>query len=438
MIVLSNAYRQMEQAEEKARKADIVRKLDYYMFNMVDLRKDLEEYIKIKEHDIPFSLTQIVKKAINNKSLVYKNPPERIFPDNDTFDYAKIAPRKNTTMKVLERRTNLLGRPAIQIHWDVDHFEYIIHQYYTILEMDNYKVKKFAYEIENYGNSERLFMYWSETENYVANAAGSKLKDQGAYGVNDEMVNPYGVLPFVFTYPEEPVGTFYVSGADDLIDANHKVNFLLTLLNYLARSTTFKQAFVRGANLEAQKLEFGYNKILTLEGEGEIGLLDLTVSLTENIENIKFQIELVLSNNDLNADFAGEGSASSGFQLIVENIPLLSLWEDSVDVWREHERSIYEVERVVYNTNTNGNLPDKMSVDFAEVKFPVAPAELREQDGWELEKGLTSLIRIKQRENPDANPEDIKAELLAIQEENAMFKTVKVEEPIGLEGRLRI
>ena len=60
-----------------------------------------------------------------------------------------------------------------------------------------------------------------------------------------------------------------------------------------------------------------------------------------------------------------------------------------------------------------------MTVDFPEVKFPVSKSEQREQDTWELEHGLTSRLKIAQRENPDRNVNLLKKEL----------KEYKVEQP---------
>ena len=49
----------------------------------------------------------------------------------------------------------------------------------------------------------------------------------------------------------------------------------------------------------------------------------------------------------MNIRWGGEGRATSGFQIVVENMDLLTLWEDMVTSWSKHEADIYEIEKVV-------------------------------------------------------------------------------------------
>ena len=412
MNPVQDSIKRLKGFQQSVREKDAVRKLAYYNFETVTLEKEVRQFInKRTETDIPFSYTNIVEKAIDRKSCVYKTQARRIIGEGqDTYN--DITRNKHSSMKVLERQTNLLGRIAYQVYWDGERFGYNPIQFFTPLKTKNNQIESLIYNVPNNLGNEILYAYWSETENYITDVYGRKQKQevQTAYGVEDGS-NPYGRLPFIFPFRKEPVGGLWVEGAGDLVEANQKVNFLLTLLNHLARYATFKQPYAQGNNLDAQKLEVGYNKMLTLEGEGSLGLIDLTANLGQIVDAIKFEIELTLSNNDLKANFGGSGSASSGFQLIVENIDLLTLWQDQVDVWRKHEHDLYDVEKLVYQANTGRSLPDKMAVDFAEVRFPVNAKEQMEKDEWMLKHKLTSRLEIAKRENPDKPEDEIIADL---------------------------
>ena len=47
-------------------------------------------------------------------------------------------------------------------------------------------------------------------------------------GIIDEIPHSYGVLPFVFTHRENQTDSFYVEGANDIINANEHINIAMT------------------------------------------------------------------------------------------------------------------------------------------------------------------------------------------------------------------
>ena len=440
MDPVQESIKRLKGFQASAREKDAIRKLAYYNFETPTLEKEVKKFInRQKENDIPFSYTNIVEKAIDRKSCVYKTKARRIVGEGNIQDaYNDSTRNKASAMKVLERQTNLLGRIAFQVFWDDGRFGYNTIQFFTPLKIRDNKVETFIYTVPNHLGEEILYAYWSAEENYITDVHGSKKpRDvQDAYGVSEDGSNPYGRLPFIFPYRKEPVGGLWVEGAGDLVEANQKINFLLTLLNYLARYSSFKQPFAQGNNLDAQELEVGYNKMLTLEGEGSLGLIDLTANLGQIVDSIKFEVELTLSNNHLKANFGGTGSANSGFQLIVENIDLLTLWQDQVDVWRKHEHDLYDVEKVVYQANTNKKLPDKLAVDFAEVRFPINSKEQMEKDTWMLQNKLTSRLEIAKRENPDKPEDELIADLEKFATESVGLKQMEQPARVGLAERL--
>lgn len=429
--LIKESIKRLQDKQTKARKEDIAEKFAYYDFDKIALREKVSKYINREETDIPYSLTNITRKVITRESIVYKKAPTRRFESGNGDIYNDLTADKNDSFKTIERITNLIGRPAVKIHLDDGDEKFVyktIPFFVPVVKLG--EIEAVIYQIDNELNEKPLFVYWSKDQHYISNDIGIPIKEQALYGVNEDMINPYGVIPFIYPYKTQPIAGFWVEGATDLIEANEKVNLLLTLLNYLTRYASFKQGYVQGMGLSKQSLSMGYDKLLTLEGEGTIGVLDITADLEQIILTAKFQMETILHHHNLSSDFGEQKGDPSGFALIIKNIDLLDMWEDQVEVWRRHEREAFEIEKIIYKVDTGKSLPDRLQVDYAEVKFPISQGEQREQDEWDLQHDLISRIRIAKRRSPDTPEEDIEKQLEEIKAENLGDKPVKP--PVGL------
>lgn len=417
--ILKESLKNFNKQVAADREALAVDKIAYYDYDYIILREKLKQFITRTDKDIPYTMTNLTQKIINRKSMVYKKPPVRVVEGDDNDIYNDITKDKDSSMKVTERQTNLLGRTGHGVLWDKEKeiFKYNILQYFIPLKMKNGVVTEMMYPLNKEKSSNRLWVYWSEEYHLVIHQSGKPAKDQEQYGITDtEFKNDYKIVPYTYPYDKQPIGGFWNNGAEDVVRSNEQINVLLSTLNFLDRYASFKQAYIKGQGLKKQNIEFGYNKLIKLETSGddgsELGVLDITADLDQKINNIKYQVELLLHNNDMAGDVGGSGSATSGFHLIVKNIDLLTLWDDQIPIWRKHENDIYEIERKVYEVESSKSaLPEKMHVNYAEVRFPVSPEEQRAKDDWDLEKGLTTLLDIAKRENPDADEKELKKKL---------------------------
>lgn len=450
--IIKKSIRMLNDQEEKERQANILQNLMYYNYEQYGLQKRIQQFIQRKDTDIPYSMTNITAQVIDKKSVVYKKPASRTVGEEDgsgdkfksaNENYTKLTKKKNSRMKVIERRTNLLGRVAVRPFFreDEDFFQYQVVQYFVPLEQEDGVVTKLMYPFETPMKRE-LYVVWDENEYYITDGVGRRLpkEQQEKFGIKDNE-HGYGIVPFSYPFIQFPIETFWVPGGEDIVEANEKVNLGLTLLNYLKRYASFKQGYVKSTsgNLDITGLKMGYNKFMSLSGDGEIGVIDIQANLQQVVDSIKFQIELILNNNNLSINWAGTGSATSGFQLIVENMALLSMWEDMVEIWRENEDDLYQVEKQVADTDKDIGLPDNMHVDFAEVRFPVSKEEQRAQDEWDLQQGFISKVDILKRKSPDTPEEQLKERLIAngaLEAEVAREVRATTPPPPGLAERL--
>jgi len=130
--------------------------------------------------------------------------------------------------------------------------------------------------------------------------------DNEKYGLMDEegemlseSPNPYGIIPFVFTHREDQVDSFFVEGASDIINCNEQVNIALTEMNLGMRFNMFGQPWVTGLRADQSMLRAGSNTILDMGEDGAYNITSPSGNIMEAIQNIKFQMELVATNNHL-------------------------------------------------------------------------------------------------------------------------------------------
>jgi len=425
-------------AERQARYRALKKKIDFYDGTAAQRESYIKEYLKITAGDIPFSFSNLTGKIIRRVSNVYRNTPTRYF-EKEYEDYPNLTAEKNTVLKHLERMAHLIGVPALRIYWKDDGFHYQIIRYYEpIFEGDSLNPVGITYPLNTGAAEPEYWVYWDLESHYVIDNDGNRVKNQEKFGVNEDMINPYGILPFVFAHEQPVYEEFFAGGDDDLIDANLKIDLALTNLNYAIRYNSFKQAYAKGLNLNSSNLQVGYNKIMMLEGDtstSDIGIIDFSIDLNQIIEAIKFQIQMVERNHDLSINWGMEGSPS-GFSLIVQNIDLLAAWEDDIDQARIWERDIYEVEKIVGAVDGDLSLPETLHVDFAEVKFPVDPVDERAQWEWEWANGLSSKLDYLKSKSPDTPEDELKKQLADNATLTGELKTLEQPKPLSLEERL--
>ena len=109
--------------------------------------------------------------------------------------------------------------------------------------------------------------------------------------MTEEISNPYGMLPFVFTHREDQLDSFFVEGASDVVNCNEQVNIALTEMNLGMRFNMFGQPWVKGLRADQEMMRAGSNTILDMGEDGQYNVTSPSGNIAEAINNIKFQIE---------------------------------------------------------------------------------------------------------------------------------------------------
>jgi hypothetical protein len=383
-----------------ARRNEIRKHLDYY--SGVSVEQYITNYFNGDAfREIPPSVTNFTRKFINKISRIYSLGAKRNVGDA-TERYEQLIPTKNVRMKHSERMTRLLGTVANRVHWKDGYFDYRPIYYFEVyFDDDPFTPSSIVYPLLNntadLSNTDNMqWEYWDSEKYGLMDEEGKML---------NEIPNPYGTIPFVFTHREDQIDSFFVEGASDIVNCNEQVNIALTEMNLGMRFNMFGQPWVTGLRADQSMLRAGSNTILDMGEDGAYNITSPSGNIMEAIENIKFQMELVAINNHLWIQFAESGGeVPSGISLMIKDMERKEDYYDDIALWRMYEQDFYNVERVIAGYN-GIELPEQFGVDFEEIDYPKTVQDQILKDQFDIQNNLTTRAKIMVRDNKDLTVE---------------------------------
>ncbi len=379
-----------------SRRNEIRKHLNYY--SGVSTEQYISNYFSGDAFsEIPPSMTNFTRKFINKISRIYSLGAKRNL-GNLTGRYEELTPTKDVRMKHSERMTRLLGTVANRVHWRDGFFDYRpIYYFEAYFDENPFVPSAVVYPLLNstadLSNTENLqWEYWDSEKYGIMNEDGKMI---------EEIDNPYGILPFVFTHREDQLDSFFVEGASDVVNCNEQVNIALTEMNLGMRFNMFGQPWVTGLRADQSMLRAGSNTILDMGEDGAYNITSPSGNIEEAINNIKFQIELVASNNHLWIQWAESGGeVPSGISLMIKDMERKEDYYDDIALWRLYEQDFYNVERTIAEYN-GISLPEEFGVDFEEVDYPKTVQDQILKDEFDIQNNLITRAKIMVRENKD-------------------------------------
>jgi len=163
----------------------------------------------------------------------------------------------------------------------------------------------------------------------------------------------------------------------------------------------FGQPWVTGLRADQSMLRAGSNTILDMGEDGAYNITSPQGNIDEAINNIKFQMELVATNNHLWITWAESGGeVPSGISLMIKDMERKEDYYDDIALWRMYEKQFYDVERVIAGYN-GIELPDDFGVDFEEVEYPKTVQDQILKDNFDIDNNLSTRAKIMVRDNKD-------------------------------------
>ena len=389
----------------RKRESYVHKLLDYYNGNntkdYIEDKFDLDAFREVPPYE-----ANITKKFINKMSRVYTVGASR----NVSEQYNNMSVLKDAKMKHIERMTRLIGSIAVRVMYvddEMPHFDYQpIYYFHPFFGEDPFKPVAISYPLmhftEDASNSDSAqYIHWN-TENYLIFDENGKVIEEGEHG--------YGMLPFAFTHREHQSDSFYVEGANDIMNANEHINLTMTEMQLGLRFQMFGQPVVSGADL-GNNQRFGSDVILELPDGANYNIQSPAGDIEKVIENVKFQMELVAQNNHLSVQFAQDGGETpSGIALKIKDLESFEDYQDDLALWTQYEHEIYQIERKIARTFNIG-LPEGLKLDFNEPEYPMTVQDQIALDNHRLNLGLVNKAELMVEYNKDLTLDEANAKL---------------------------
>ncbi len=390
-------------AKEDAERATA---LDFYYHKNVD--KHIEQWFsKSTLEQVPVFPQKIVPRFAKARNMIYKNAPVRMIGGEVKQDYNSLAHHLDSSAREFSEIAWLTGSMAFRSKWGRDRLEYDLIPYFKKYFIEG-ESRPFgvSYEIGRDSKNNRIFVFWSEERDGVP---GMHFKyDQAGrmIQVNDENVNPYGVMPITFMD--------YSTSASDVIRTAVQIGIANTEIA-LAERFAFGQPVATGIE-EATKMKLGIDRVLLLPEGASFSFVGNPGSLRDMIEVSKSFANQTAINNHLRIKWDDSGNPASGEALRLMEIENLESRISDIPKWRDWEHERYEVDRQIIRVHTGKDMGEDYAVDFAEVEFPQSPKEEREHLEWMMAKGLMSREDLIRHFNPDISDEDLQAKMNQVDE----------------------
>jgi len=374
---------------------------------------------------VPIGNVNITKRVIDRISLVYMTPPVRLYSNEDTPDYFI---QKNLKLQRLERMTNLLDGVLVKPCWRIKdgkgYIEYdIIMDYEPLFDTDPLNPYAIVYPIAQKASvldtTPEQFVYWDAENTFVFDNNGKQYTTDD----NPDMVNPYGVLPFIECFRDGKPETDYLdtNASRDLIQTNLAMNVAETNKNANIMFQSFGYLFVNGAGIDKDTMQIGQDKINYLGVDGSISIVSPPNAVPALDESIQSSYKMLAQNYHLPISFVEGTTASSGVALKMRNQELTDNRKSDVVRWKDIEYKLFELERLMIAVEQGKDAGDLEDVDYSESIDVLNNQEQRDKWEWELSKGLIDLADVLMQQNPDLD----RAEAEAYLEERKKVEEVK-------------
>ena len=398
-----------------ARRDEIRRMVDYYTDCETD-KYIIDHFNSQAFREIPPYSVNFTRRFINKMSRIYTLGADR----NVSDEYLFLTRKKNARMKHIERMTRLVGTIANRVMVKEDangtFFDYRpIYYYNAFFDDDPFLPMAITYPlllpVNDISDSGKLeYAYWDDTH-YAQYDEDGNITIQYEHG--------FGMLPFVFTHREDQIDSHFVEGANDIVNVNEQVNITMTEMQLGLRFQMFGQPVTTGADIDVNTIRTGSDSILGLPEGSTFNIVAPEGDINAVIENVKFQIELVASNNHLMINWAEQGGEMpSGVSLMIKDLERTEDYYDDLELFRMYEEEFFIVEKAVGQAN-NINLPNKFGVNFVEPEYPQSIQDQIAWNTYRLSNNLTTRPKLLNEINTDLSLEEAEQIVNANAEVNA-------------------
>jgi hypothetical protein len=471
---------EIEQQSEETRRTSMKRRHDLYKDGGKEflIEQIQREFGRDALKEMRLAPINVLKKVINKRSTIYKQPPMRKAEetsDQDLVDFYVEDLELNQKMTKANRYFNLFSNTVlypvpkqdrITLHVvppylysvapsmsdptkaNVWLFNEFIEEGRVTTHDDLQSAtgtqgwerdKGFKTDRDRIDSQERTttqkrrFIVWTDEQHMTVDETGMPLM----FEETPTFINPIGVAPVV-NITKDRDAEFWATQGEDLVDLCLALQIGWTDILTIAKHQGFSILTVISPE-EPKKLTIGVNRAVWLKQDPDgptpsIGYVQAASPLSEYKDLLMELLGLTLTTNDMSANTVG-GSASaknfnSGFQALIEMSDVLEAIEQDKPVMRDAEKSMWPIigkwhnfmfDAGVLNEDAKalGKFSDDVgiSIQYSDMK----PIE-SEQERITTVQGLSNLSLITRADSlrklqPDLSDEDIEVKLKELDEE---------------------
>ena len=364
---------------------------------------------------VPASNVNVTKRIIDRVSLVYMKPPKRIYTKEET---PLLFHHKDFKLQRAERFCNLLDAILIKPCFRYNDrgegkIEYdIIWDYEPMFGDDPLKPIAFTYPISSkdsvMDDTPELNVYWDKENTFTFDNNGKIFTDPD----NPEMINPYGVLPFVECFRDGKPESSYLDtdASSDLIQTNTLINVAETNKAANIMFQSFGYIYINGSQLEKDDLDVGPDKISFLGTDGTMSLVSPPDTVGTITNAVTTSYKMLAQNYHIDISFVEGTTAQSGVAIKLRNQELTDSRVSDIIRWNEVEKHLFELEKLMIAVDLGQDAGELEGVDFEENMEVLSDKEQRDKWEWELSNGLIDRADILMQKDPDRFPDRDTAE----------------------------
>jgi hypothetical protein len=224
------------------------------------------------------------------------------------------------------------------------------------------------------------------------------------------------VLPFVLfskVYPVDKLLDF--TTGNDLLDLTINTAINMVHYNALVKYSAWKQKYIVTENPQdiPENIGLAVQRIAVLptrkDAATTVGIWDQESDLKDFWETLLDRLRTGLAQYGMDAEsFQRSGSGESGFKLKVKKEGLQERRRDQIEMYREYERQLFDVTRIVNNWHNNKNISDtaEFKIDFGDIDYPSDATE--EANLWttKIMNNVATPVDWIKNDNPDLDDKE--------------------------------
>ena len=345
----------------------------------------------------------VTKKLIDARFIAYKTAPERKADER----YHELMGDLNQDMIEVDRLTGLLGTIAMLRYYDEDKEvldSHVLTDFEPIFVANDPKPIGIVYPLFSHGQAkenEQEWVYWSDEVHF------KMLKGGRIVHVNEQDVNPYGVVPIVWSHLYPMMGNeWWRTGKGKMVaNSNLLYNVFGTQLSLGNMYQSLGQSVLTGVD-ETTRIKMDVSKLLVLPEGANYQIVSPSGSLNEIRENMKWMVETTAHALHLKVKWGSDAGSTSGEHQRILEVDLTEAVMADFERWRKFEKQRFELDKVILETN-GISISDEYSINFSEPHIPLSPQQEREEWEWKWANGLATKKDWFRHFNPDMDESEI-------------------------------